>query len=62
VEALDSVVLHFFVAPDGELRCRATDIQSRRTWIVPSARTVHELLHAEPGQVRMSEKEEQHER
>jgi hypothetical protein len=44
VEPVDSVVLHFFVGSDGELRCRATDIYSRHTWMVRSARAVHELL------------------
>lgn len=56
MEALDSVVLHFFVATDGELRCRATDLQSRKTWLVPSARAVRELLRALPPQ--LTEKDE----
>ncbi|HVA34553.1 MAG TPA: hypothetical protein VNG31_10425 [Candidatus Baltobacteraceae bacterium] len=47
MDAIDSVVLHFFVANDGELRCRATDVYSRRTWMVPSARAIRELLHSE---------------
>lgn len=48
MDAIESVVLHFFVANDGELRCRATDIYSRRTWMIARARAVHELLRALP--------------
>lgn len=48
MDAIESVVLHFFVANDGELRCRATDIYSRRTWMLARARAVHDLLRALP--------------
>jgi len=48
VDAIESVVLHFFVASDGELRCRATDIYTRRTWMIARARAVHDLLRALP--------------
>lgn len=44
----DSIVLRFFVGPNGELQCRAIDIYTRRTWIVPGAREVRRLLHIEP--------------
>ncbi len=43
-EPLDAVVLRFFVAPGGALRCRATDLYTRRTWIVRSANALRELL------------------
>jgi hypothetical protein len=49
LDGLESVVLQFFVASSGELRCRATDVYSRRTWIVPSARVILDLLRHEPG-------------
>lgn len=44
----DSIVLRFFVGPDGELQCRAIDIYTRRTWMVPGAREVRRLLHLGP--------------
>lgn len=40
----ESIVLRFFVGPGGELLCRAIDIHTRRTWIVPGARNVRRLL------------------
>jgi hypothetical protein len=50
LDGLESVVLQFFVASSGELRCRVTDIYSRRTWMVPSARAVFDLLRFQPGE------------
>jgi len=34
VEAPEFVVIHFFRAPTGELRCRATDVRTRGSWLV----------------------------
>lgn len=34
VEAPEFVVIHFFRAPTGELRCRATDVRTRDSWLI----------------------------
>lgn len=44
----DSIVLRFFVGAGGELQCRAIDVYTRKTWIVPGAHEVRRLLHMEP--------------
>lgn len=36
-EIPEFIVIHFFRAPGGELRCRATDARSRGSWIVDDA-------------------------
>jgi len=40
-EPPEFVVIHFFRAPGGELRCRATDARTRHCWIVDDATDLH---------------------
>ena len=37
-ERKDVILLHFSRQPDGELRCRATDVPAKRSWTVAQAR------------------------
>jgi hypothetical protein len=38
------VVVHFLRLPGGKLRCRIVDAASKISWLVPSARTLHQLI------------------
>jgi len=43
----ESIVLRFFIAPSGNLTCRAIDVETRKTWIVPGAAALRALLSDE---------------
>lgn len=43
-ESGESIVLRFFVAANGNLTCRAIDVETRKTWVVPQAAALRALL------------------
>ncbi|HEV3089025.1 MAG TPA: hypothetical protein VGX96_17570 [Candidatus Elarobacter sp.] len=44
VDSICSVVLNFLKTPGGELRCRATDVRTRESWLVESGTELWSLI------------------
>ncbi|HET7814532.1 MAG TPA: hypothetical protein VFL13_09185 [Candidatus Baltobacteraceae bacterium] len=48
--AIESFVLRFTQSSTGALQCRATDIFTRKTWMVADPAVLYNLLSTEPGE------------